>query len=142
MLDIIAKWDTSAIIPDTVRGQPKNWKRSNYNSITNAKTTFEELIKNTNSNYILISYNNTGIIKPEDMHLYLNKYGLVIKHNNNTQDDSHHGLCYYNNVNWTNIVKQGDIIGTVGSSGRSTGPHLDIRLNWFGTRLDPQTILN
>ena len=40
------------------------------------------------------------------------------------------------------IVKQGEIIGTVGSSGRSTGPHLDIRLNWFGTRLDPASVLN
>ena len=40
------------------------------------------------------------------------------------------------------IVKQGDVIGTVGSSGRATGPHLDIRLNWFGTRLDPATILD
>ena len=39
-------------------------------------------------------------------------------------------------------VKQGDIIGTVGSTGRSTGAHLDIRLNWFGTRLDPMTVLN
>ena len=40
------------------------------------------------------------------------------------------------------IVKQGDVIGTVGASGRATGPHLDIRLNWFGTRLDPATILD
>ena len=39
-------------------------------------------------------------------------------------------------------VKQGDIIGTVGSTGRSTGAHLDVRLNWFGTRLDPATVLN
>ena len=39
-------------------------------------------------------------------------------------------------------IKKGDIIGTVGTSGRSTGPHLDIRLNWFGTRLDPATILD
>ena len=39
-------------------------------------------------------------------------------------------------------VKQGDVIGTVGSTGRSTGAHLDIRLNWFGTRLDPMTVLN
>ena len=38
-------------------------------------------------------------------------------------------------------VRQGDIIGTVGSTGRSTGAHLDIRLNWFGTRLDPATVL-
>jgi len=38
-------------------------------------------------------------------------------------------------------VNQGDIIGTVGSTGRATGPHLDVRLNWFGTRLDPATVL-
>ena len=38
-------------------------------------------------------------------------------------------------------VKRGDIIGTVGSTGRSTGPHLDVRLNWFGIRLDPATVL-
>ena len=38
-------------------------------------------------------------------------------------------------------VKQGDVIGTVGSTGRSTGPHIDIRLNWFDVRLDPATVL-
>ena len=38
-------------------------------------------------------------------------------------------------------IKQGDIIGTVGSTGRSTGPHLDFRINWFQTRLDPMSIL-
>ena len=38
-------------------------------------------------------------------------------------------------------VKQGDIIGTVGSTGRATGAHLDIRLNWFDVRIDPATAL-
>jgi len=34
-------------------------------------------------------------------------------------------------------VKQGEVIGKVGKSGRATGPHLDWRINWFDTRLDP-----
>jgi len=39
-------------------------------------------------------------------------------------------------------VKQGQVIGTVGKTGRSTGPHLDIRLNWFDVKLDPASVLN
>ena len=38
-------------------------------------------------------------------------------------------------------IKQGDIVGTVGSSGRATGAHLDVRLNWFDIRLDPASVL-
>ena len=37
-------------------------------------------------------------------------------------------------------INQGDIIGTVGSTGRSTGPHLDFRVNWFQTRVDPMSL--
>ena len=30
----------------------------------------------------------------------------------------------------------------LGQSGRATGPHLDIRLNWFDVKLDPMSVLN
>ena len=46
------------------------------------------------------------------------------------------------NVKVGQIVKQGDIVGTLGKSGRATGPHLDIRLNWFEVKLDPASVLN
>ena len=39
-------------------------------------------------------------------------------------------------------VKKGQIVGTLGKSGRATGPHLDIRLNWFDVKLDPASILD
>ena len=38
-------------------------------------------------------------------------------------------------------IKKGDIVAKVGSKGRSTGPHLDWRINWFGVRLDPALIM-
>lgn len=38
-------------------------------------------------------------------------------------------------------VAAGDVVGTLGASGRATGPHLDWRVNWFEVRLDPALLL-
>ena len=40
------------------------------------------------------------------------------------------------------VIGVGDAIAKVGSGGRSTGPHLDWRVNWFNIRIDPQLVLN
>ncbi|MDP7546581.1 MAG: M23 family metallopeptidase, partial [Alphaproteobacteria bacterium] len=39
------------------------------------------------------------------------------------------------------LVRQGEQIGTLGTTGRATGPHLDWRLNWFKQRLDPALLV-
>jgi murein DD-endopeptidase MepM/ murein hydrolase activator NlpD len=35
------------------------------------------------------------------------------------------------------FVKRGAVIGTIGATGRATGPHLDWRIDWKGRRIDP-----
>ena len=77
LLDVINHWDTTLEIPDTFRGQPKNWQASLYNSHSKAKEAFDQLIKHTRAKYILISYNNEGIISEGEMKDILSKYGEV-----------------------------------------------------------------
>ena len=45
------------------------------------------------------------------------------------------------NVKIGQKITQGQVVGTLGQSGRATGPHLDIRLNWFDVKLDPMSVL-
>jgi murein DD-endopeptidase MepM/ murein hydrolase activator NlpD len=37
-------------------------------------------------------------------------------------------------------VRQGQLIGTVGATGRATGPHLHWSMKWQGARIDPQPL--
>jgi murein DD-endopeptidase MepM/ murein hydrolase activator NlpD len=38
-------------------------------------------------------------------------------------------------------VRQGDVIGEIGATGRASGPHLDWRMNWLDRRVDPQLLI-
>ena len=79
LLDIINDWNPNLDVPNTYRGQPKNWEKSAYCSLKNAKKSFEDLIKNTKSNFILVSYNNKGIIPLDELDKILDKYGKLTK---------------------------------------------------------------
>ena len=59
----------------TVAGIPDDWNKSAYNKKNEALTTFEELISNIDSKYLIISYNNEGFITFDEMQTMLSKYG-------------------------------------------------------------------
>lgn len=44
-------------------------------------------------------------------------------------------------VNEGDYVEQGQVVASVGKSGRATGPHLDWRINWFDVKIDPALVL-
>lgn len=60
-----------------VSGIPDNWNKSSYNKRTDALKSFDDLISNLDSKYMIISYNNEGIISYDDMCSMLSKYGTV-----------------------------------------------------------------
>jgi len=83
---------------------------------------------------------NNGIVTLAEKDLFYTGATLIFDHGHGISTLYMHMDKIFVNVG--DHVKKGDIIATIGTTGRSTGPHLDIRLNWFGTRLDPASILN
>jgi murein DD-endopeptidase MepM/ murein hydrolase activator NlpD len=83
---------------------------------------------------------NNGIVTLAEKDLFYTGATIIFDHGHGISTLYMHMDKIFVNVG--DHVKKGDIVGTVGASGRATGPHLDIRLNWFDVRLDPQTILN
>lgn len=86
-----------------------------------------------------IKSSGTGVVTMAESDLYYTGGTIIMDHG--------HGIStIYSHLQKVLVevgdqIKQGGIIGTVGSTGRSTGPHLDFRINWFQTRLDPMSVL-
>lgn len=62
---------------------------------------------------------------------------IKIKHNSTYTTAYLHLSGYAKGINKGSHVQQGQVIGYVGSSGLSTGPHLDFRFYKNGTPIDP-----
>lgn len=62
---------------------------------------------------------------------------LKIKHAGNLQSGYLHLRAFAKGIQQGSRVQQGQIIGYVGSTGASTGPHLDFRIWRNGTPIDP-----
>jgi len=82
----------------------------------------------------------SGIVTMSEKDLYYTGGTIIMDHGHGISTIYSHLEDIYVKINQE--IKKGEIIGTVGSTGRSTGPHLDFRVNWFQTRLDPMTIFN
>ena len=81
----------------------------------------------------------SGIIRLAEPDLYYSGGTIILDHGQGLSSAFLH--LERLDVSVGEAVDQGDIIGTVGSTGRSTGPHLDWRMNWFEKRIDPEFLV-
>lgn len=71
--------------------------------------------------------------------LYYTGHTVIIDHGYSISTVYCH--LHTTNVKVGDMLAQGDLLGTVGSTGRSTGPHLHWGLNWYSERLNPALML-
>ena len=81
-----------------------------------------------------------GIIVLSERNLYFSGGTIIISHGMGMTSSLLHLSKIFVEVG--EKVKKGDKIGLMGSTGRSTGPHLDWRMEVGGIRIDPEIVLN
>ena len=81
-----------------------------------------------------------GVVTLSEKNLYFTGGTIIIDHGHGVSTLYMHLKDVL--VKKGELIDQGKKIGTVGKSGRATGPHLDVRLNWFNVKLDPSSVLN
>lgn len=76
MLNVVNEYKCPEKI-SKVSGIPEGWNRSNYNKKREALIAMEDLCKNINAKYLLISYNSDGFITKDEMGNMLSTIGKV-----------------------------------------------------------------
>lgn len=88
----------------------------------------------------------TPVVAPADGRVAMAEPDLYFTGGTVMLDHGHGVTTVYSHLKSVDVkvgaeVRRGEVIGTVGSTGRSTGAHLDWRINWFEQRLDPQLLV-
>jgi len=65
---------------------------------------------------------------------------VQIRHNENYSTAYGHASRYVKKLHVGSMVKQGDVIAYVGSTGRSTGPHLHFEVLYKGVQINPAKV--
>jgi murein DD-endopeptidase MepM/ murein hydrolase activator NlpD len=81
----------------------------------------------------------SGVITLVHENMYFSGGTIILDHGHGISSTFIH--LHKAHVNEGDVVEQGQRIAEIGSTGRSTGPHLDWRINWFKQRLDPQLLM-
>ena len=80
-----------------------------------------------------------GVVRLAEADFYYEGGIIIIDHGHNVTSTLFH--LHSVDVTVGQVVSQGGQIGTIGATGRATGPHVDWRINWRGRRLDPALVL-
>lgn len=80
-----------------------------------------------------------GIVRLADPDMVLTGQTLLIDHG----DGVYSALVHMSKMTVAvgTFVRQGEVVGTVGATGRATGPHLHWGMTWHEVRVDPATIV-
>lgn len=79
-----------------------------------------------------------GVITFAAPSLYLTGGTLLLDHGHGVSSSFLHLSRI--DVSVGDVVRQDQVIGAVGATGRASGPHLHWGLNWFDVRLDPEAL--
>ena len=87
------------------------------------------------------------VLSPTDSIVRMAENNLYFTGGTIMLDHGHGVISVYSHLSKIKVkvgdkVIKGQKIAEVGSTGRSTGPHLDWRVNWFNQRLDPALLIN
>jgi len=76
MLNLLLRYERPTRI-SRVSGIPANWRRSGYNVRAKSLPLLRQLLDDIDAAFVLISFNNEGFIRPDEMKAMLNKLGSV-----------------------------------------------------------------